>query len=305
MRLRTAHLFSGAGGGLLADLILGHRPVLAVDIDPHCCQVLRERIEDGWLPGLHVHEGDIREFDFSPWRDRVDCISAGFPCQDISWAGPGTGIEGERSGLVREVWRAVDAIRPLFVFLENSPRIRTRGRHVVIAELVARGYSWRDGVLAAADVGAGHKRERWWCLAANLDGLQQLEQGRGVGKERKRIGNDVALSADSSRERWNWWTGSLPQTDRRDEPENDAADALRLRLEIAIQRGGLREAEAETIHAVARYTGAFNWSPPDAGFCGMVHGVSDRMDKGKAIKALGNAQVPLQAAAAWMILMHG
>ena len=65
--------------------------------------------------------------------------------------------------------RAVDAVRPAWVFLENSPRIRTKGRHVVVGDLVARGYSWRDGILGAADVGAPHKRDRWWCLAKRTD----------------------------------------------------------------------------------------------------------------------------------------
>lgn len=128
--MRTMHLFAGIGGGLLADVILGHSPILAVETNPYCCQVLRERVEDGWFAGMHVHEGDIREFDFSIWNGRVDQISAGFPCQDISAAGRGIGIAGERSGLVSEVWRAIDAIRPKFVFLENSPRINTRGRDV-------------------------------------------------------------------------------------------------------------------------------------------------------------------------------
>ena len=149
--MRTAHLFAGAGGGLLADLILGHEPVLAVEWDADCCRSMRTRVRERWLPAsLHIHCGDIQRFDFGPWAGRVDCIAAGFPCQDISCAGSGKGIEGARSGLVREVFRAVDAIRPGLVFLENSPRIRTKGRRDIIRALVERGYTWRDGTLAAA-----------------------------------------------------------------------------------------------------------------------------------------------------------
>lgn len=66
------HLFAGIGGGLLADVILDHSPVCAVELNPYCCQLLRERVEDGWFPGMHVHEGDVREFDFTPWNGRVD-----------------------------------------------------------------------------------------------------------------------------------------------------------------------------------------------------------------------------------------
>ena len=184
--MRTAHLFSGAGGGILADLILGHRPVLAVEWEPSCAS-LRERSEDGWMPGLHVHCGDIREFDFTPWRGRVDCIAAGFPCQDISAAGTGAGITGERSGLVSEVFRAIDAIRPGLVFSKTP---RESGPEAGTSLL---GNPWRvdipgeTGRIAAADVGAPHKRERWFCLAANADGLRQLEQER---RERATAGMD-------------------------------------------------------------------------------------------------------------------
>lgn len=177
--MRTGHLFAGAGGGILGDLILGHNPVFAVEWDKHCCTTLRRRTAE-WFPGLHVHEGDVRMFDPSKWEGRVDCIHAGFPCQDISAAGTGTGIDGSRSGLVSEVFRTIDAIRPRFVFLENSPRIRTKGRDRVIASLVARGYAWNDGILGAADVGAWHVRDRWWCLAANADGLRDARTAAGA-----------------------------------------------------------------------------------------------------------------------------
>lgn len=180
--MRTMHLFAGGGGGLLADLILGHTPIVAVEWDRYACAVLRSRAADGWFPGLHVHEGDVRLFDPSEYAGRVGCIHAGFPCQDISSAGKGAGITGERSGLYTEVMRAIDAIRPAWVMLENSPLIRTRGRHIVIADLVARGYSWRDGVLSAADVGANHRRNRWWCLAYSGDNGRDERKFVGLGQ---------------------------------------------------------------------------------------------------------------------------
>lgn len=68
--------------------------------------------------------------------------------------------------------------------------------------------------------------------------------------------------------------------------------------------------DAEAIKAAARYTAAYSWSPPNAGFCGMVDGVADQLDsvfrgsKRHRIAAASNGQVPLQAAAAWLILAH-
>ena len=341
--MRTAHLFSGSGGGILADLILGHTPVLAIEWEESCCNSLRDRADEGWLPSLHVHHGDIREFNFSEWRGRVDCIAAGFPCQDISSAGPGGGVEkGKRSGLVSEVFRAIDVVQPGVVFLENSPRIRTRGRHIVIAELVARGYSWKDGRIAASDVGAPHKRERWFCIAANTDGMRQLEQERRKFEQWGWYSNSVEALADpaclgcgSRRAECQGQQGSVQfercalqpssHTDTigrhgrtRNESEadggyefedghNTSANDLCHRLQIAIQQGGLREAEAEAIRAAAGYTGAYHWSPPDIGVCGMVDGVAVEMDgntKKERIKACGNGQVPQQAASAWVMLLR-
>lgn len=316
--MRVAHLFSGAGGGLLADLILGHTPVLAVEWNKACCDSLRERAGEGWLPELHVYHGDVRDFDWRPWAGKVDCLAAGFPCQDISSAGGGAGIKGKRSGLVSEVFRAIDAVRPGIVWLENSPRIRTRGRHVVIAELVARGYAWRDGRLAAADTGAAHERERWWCVAANADGMRQLEQEGGIAEQWRRACDRIEAIADldslgpgrrevrpGGNDDHRDDAGREEKTDRPAECPKDVADCLRHRLQVAVQCGGLQPAEAASIEAAARYTGAYHWSPPDAGICGVVDGLAAPLDgntKRERIKAAGNGQVPISAAAAWLIL---
>ncbi len=307
--MRVAHLFSGAGGGLLADIILGHTPVLAIDWVEACCNSLRERAEEGWFPGLHVHYGDVRGFDWRPWAGKVDCLAAGFPCQDISSAGGGAGIKGKRSGLVSEVFRAIDAVRPGLVWLENSPRIRTRGRHIVISELVARGYAWRDGRLAAFDTGAAHERERWWCIAANADGLRQLEQERGIADQWRRACDRIEAIADDPGDgcgpRRTERQGQQGQIQPDGGTAQPASDCLRHRLQIAVQCGGIQPAEAASIEAAARYTGAYHWSPPDAGICGVVDGLAAPLDgntRRERIKAAGNGQVPIQAAAAWLIL---
>ena len=302
--MRTMHMFAGAGGGLLADRILGHTPTVAIEWDAHACAVLRDRTADGWFPELEVVAADVRTVDFSRWAGRLDCIAAGFPCQDISSAGSGAGIDGERSGLVWQVFRAIDAVRPAFVWLENSPRIRTKGRDRIIAALVARGYAWRDGVLGAADVGASHQRDRWWCLAADADGLRQLQPPGVIPDKWRRdcngvaqvadafgIGPSIALAGDGfGAARW-WATASGH--------DQGPPDRLRNRLEIAVQRRGLSETDAAAIEAAARHTGAYDWSPPDAGVCRMVDGMASRMDR---IECAGNGQVPLAAAAAWIAL---
>ena len=168
--MKTMHLFAGAGGGLLADLILGHEPVIAVEWEPYACQVLRERAEDGWFPGLQVWEGDVRLFDPSEYKGKVDCIHAGFPCQDISCAGNQAGIgEGTRSGLYREVLRIADVVRPRFLFLENVSAITSiddgGALRTVAGDLAERGFDAVWCCLSAAEVGANNGRDRWWLLA--------------------------------------------------------------------------------------------------------------------------------------------
>lgn len=276
--LKTGHLFAGGGGGLLADIILGHQPLFAVEWDANCCEILRNRVADGWFPGMRVYEGDVRLFDPSDWKGRVDCIHAGFPCQDISAAGKGAGITGARSGLVSEVFRTIDAINPMYVFLENSPRIRTRGRHVVIAELVARGYAWRDGTLAASDVGAWHVRDRWWLLAANADGLRELQQKGCLSDEWRRASYGVEEIADTLRQR-------CPDGGRI--TTATTSGDVRRSVDVALGK------ETSTREA------AWFEVEPDVGR--LVYGVADELVPG-AVKALGNGQVPLQAAVAFAIL---
>ena len=164
--MRTMHLFAGAGGGLLADLILGHKPVVAVEWEPYACQVLRDRAADGWFPDLQVWEGDVRMFDPSEYAGSVDCIHAGFPCQDISSAGKQAGVGPEtRSGLYREVLRIAGVVRPRYLFLENVSAIVTNGLGTVLADLAALGYDSEWLCLRASDCGANHHRDRWWLLA--------------------------------------------------------------------------------------------------------------------------------------------
>jgi DNA (cytosine-5)-methyltransferase 1 len=183
--MRELHLFAGAGGGILGGMLLGHTTVCAVEIEPYCQEVLRARQRDGILPEFPIF-GDIREFDGRPWRGAVDVLCGGFPCQDISAAGKGAGITGERSGLWKEYARLIGEIRPQFVFAENSPLLRTRGLGVVLEDLAALGYHARWGIMGARHVGAPHKRDRMWVLAHTMQTGLQRKQCTGRTNEEGR-----------------------------------------------------------------------------------------------------------------------
>lgn len=163
-KLNELHLFAGAGGGILGGILLGHTIVCAVEIEPYCRKVLLQRQRDGILPKFPIWD-DVRTFDGKPWRGLVDVVCGGFPCQDISAAGRGAGIDGERSGLWGEFARIIREVEPRFVFVENSPLLCSRGLGRVLGDMAAMGYDARWGVLGAGDVGLAHKRDRIWILA--------------------------------------------------------------------------------------------------------------------------------------------
>jgi DNA (cytosine-5)-methyltransferase 1 len=269
-------LFSGAGGGILASQILGFNTVCAVEIEEYPRNVLLQRQRDGILPTFPVWD-DVQTFDGRPWRNKIDVISGGFPCQDISAAGKGVGIAGARSGLWKEYARIIDEVRPSFVFAENSPLLRTRGLNVVLKDLDRLGYDARWCVLGAWHVGAPHKRNRMWVLANSrirrccCTHERKNEQQRGAEVECS--GVEMANSykeglSGSAREKF----GSVRAT----------------------KKGEVEWGNPERGIAAARSAWPIE---PDVGR--VAHGLAKRVDR---IKAIGNGQVPRVAVAAWEIL---
>lgn len=162
--MRELALFAGAGGGILGGHLLGWRTVCAVEWADYPRRVLLARQRDGMLPRFPIWD-DVQTFDGRPWRGRIDVVSGGFPCQDISAAGKGAGIDGARSGMWVHMARIIREVRPRFVFVENSPALTSRGLGCVLGDLAAMGYDAEWCVLGADDVGGPHQRERIWILA--------------------------------------------------------------------------------------------------------------------------------------------
>jgi len=176
MAMNELHLFAGAGGGILGGQLLGHRCVCAVEREPYAQAVLVARQNDGTFPPFPIWD-DVCTFDGKPWRGLVDVVAGGFPCQDISLAGNGAGLDGERSGLWAEMARIIGEVRPRYAFIENSPALVTRGLDRVMCDLAEMGFDARWGVVSAADVGAAHRRERIWILADAGSGRRGGSQG--------------------------------------------------------------------------------------------------------------------------------
>lgn len=183
-------LFSGVGGLSLA-LQGWVRPVAYCELDPYVRGVLLSRMRSGDLAVAPIWD-DVKTLS-GLHLPAVDLVYSGFPCQDISVAGAGRGLTGERSGLVREILRLVEECRPTFIFLENVPAIRTRGGEAVGKELARLGFDCRWTVVSAADVGAPHLRKRWFLLAAHPEHLQLRDE---QGRRSRSTGTDPSVPVD-------------------------------------------------------------------------------------------------------------
>ena len=303
--MRELALFAGAGGGILGGKLLGWRTVCAVELDAYCARRLCQRQNEGHLPPFPIWD-DVRTFDGRPWRGLVDVVSGGFPCQDISSAGTGDGLDGERSGLWREMARVVREVRPRYVFVENSPMLTSRGLGVVLGDLAAGRFDAEWDVLSAELCGARHLRERIWIVAHAHDDRHgeplQPEQERG-GRAAADAGGYGALRlvADANGE------GKLqPQGPLREERRRvgNGCDALADTERGGLQGGHVGRAESAAIVIAAdggrsgRRVEWPTWGPePDVGR--VAHGVAAAVDR---IRAIGNGQVPRVVATAWRLL---
>jgi len=202
-------LFAGAGGGILGGKLLGWRTVCAVEWEPYPASVLCARQNDGLLPPFPIWD-DVQTFDGKPWRGIVDVVSGGFPCQDISASGKGAGIDGERSGMWREMARVIHEVGPRFVFVENSPMLTSRGLGTVLGDLAAMGFDAKWGVLGAADVGANHQRDRIWIVAKVPNARCELRSTWNTTEldSQKKVGTSGSVHHQSSSSGYGakqWW----------------------------------------------------------------------------------------------------
>jgi DNA (cytosine-5)-methyltransferase 1 len=276
--LNGLDLFTGIGGITIAlkEWVI---PVAYCESEEYAIGVLLSRMQEGKLPVAPIWD-DVRTLKGARFNGLVDIVYGGFPCQDISVAGTGKGLGGERSGLFYEIVRLVDEIRPKFIFLENVPAIRTRGADKVIGELARLRYDARWITLSASEVGANHKRERWWLLAYTMRGQQWREEW-----ESKVKAYAVANSLGDGR-------GEVG-TRESSSPSEGMANATKPQLHEA------REGNDSQGRSAERSADVGWWSvEPDMGR--VAHGVPNRVDK---LKCLGNAVVPEQAKEAFKRLM--
>jgi len=259
MKVTHGSLFSGIGGIDLGFEWAGIETRWQVEIDEYCQKLLSIRFPH------NKKFTDVRKVG-SHNLEKVDIISGGFPCQDISVAGKGAGIDGERSGLWTELHRVISELRPRFAFIENVPMLTIRGGTRVISDLAEIGYDAEWQIVGADDVGAWHRRKRIWIVA--------YSQGRGTGgihnqSEKKRPQNSDELLGER---------GGLS----REVPDTDSSRRRERWRSVPIQE------KFDTSERSSKRTFSTYWSTePDVGR--VAHGIPKRVDR---LKGIGNAVVP-------------
>lgn len=296
-------LFAGAGGGILGGHLLGWRTVCAVERDAYAAQVLAQRQNDGVLRPFPIWS-DVCSFDGKPWRGIVDVVSGGFPCQDISVAGSGAGLQGARSGLWSEFKRIIGEVRPKYVLIENSPALITRGLDSVLSDLTSLWYDAEWMCLSASECGANHKRDRIW-IVANDQGVRFNKGRLSIGKEKK-----VSNAGDSCKHEMGH-SSSVRKLQQEGRKQNKRGRTCNTSKNVADPTGIGQQGQGESIvsmHSETSGEGGANkfisvrfsrkW-PAEPRLGRVANGVAHRMDR---LKALGNGQVPRVAATAFDLL---
>lgn len=267
-------LFSGIGGisYALQDFV---RPVAYCEIEPYCQSVLLSRMQTGDLPKAPIWD-DVCTLPFGE-LPQIDIIYGGFPCQDISVAGFGKGLEGERSGLFFEIMRLAQEIKPSFLFLENVPAITGRGGLRVVREIAEMVYDCRSCVISASGVGALHRRERWFLLAnAMRSGLER--QGRSSCGITQEIARPSLQGQDDSN------------------PEGESSEQA---SESTKPINHERQTWGDDSRLYRPFKSRDDWQKAVSEICRVTDGISNRVER---TKALGNSVVPQQVQLAWRIL---
>lgn len=169
-------LFEGIGGFSLAAEWVGWETIAWVEKNQFCQKVLKKH-----FPNAKGHD-DIKDFNGLPYRGKIDIITGGFPCQNISSSGDQKGINGNQSGLIWEMLRVCWEVSPKYILAENSPNLTKKGLDQILCSLAKMGYNAEWGYLPASKFGAYHKRARTYLIAYPSSlGCKRILQGLRKG----------------------------------------------------------------------------------------------------------------------------
>ena len=277
--MKVLDLFSGIGGFSLGLEATGGFETVAFC---ECDKKARLVLDKHW-PDVPKYE-DVKELTHEQLRtDGIvpDVICGGFPCQDISGAGKGAGIIGERSGLWSEMFRLVRDVRPAWAIIENVSALRSKGLTLVLQDICSIGYCAEWHCIPASAVGAPHQRDRIWILAYPLC-EHQAERGEcanaaNEGAERRTVSSGSQVDAQWQRSLRGSGGGSrndLADSNQREPQDGGISDGM----------GGI----VVTAEHLASAKEIAQWKVKPE-IPRVVDGFPGRVDR---LKQLGNAVVP-------------
>lgn len=263
--LTIGSLFAGIGGLELGLEWAGFGPVLwQVERDAYAARVLARH----W-PSAKRYD-DVRTVGKHNLQS-VDILCGGFPCQDLSFAGKGAGLNGERSGLWREFARIIGEIRPAYVVVENVAALLSRGLGEVLGDLAALGYDAQWDCIPASAMCAPHRRDRIFIV------------GYAKSEHRRRRRSKTRSARYAGRASFGLANSALSQCVRDSQSIGEEAEVTRT-------RGGL----GGTVDGFSRWLDR-GWpsrpsEPQKAWEAPRI--TENATDRRARIKALGNAVVP-------------
>lgn len=333
--MRELSLFTGTGGGILGSKLLGWTTVGYVEKEPYCQKVIRQRIIDGIFDRAPIF-GDIRTFISDGYtrryRNLVDIITGGFPCQPFSVAGDRL-AENDPRNMWPETAECLRIIRPGKALFENVTGLLSSGYFdTILSDLHTLGYNVRWGVLSAGELGAPHKRDRLWIFCSDSN-----NKSRPTKQEREHKGSKESdgcslrevAAPNSNPAIINDWKNSPKQMQRQVQQsgecdiKTDVSNTNKLNDDnTGLGTSKISQQQAPTIFNIPNSTikglerevseswtgehdGLFTecgWWSTEPGVGRVVDGMANRAHR---LKAIGNGQVPITMAAAFQALSQG
>lgn len=262
-------LFSGIGGFSLGlEWTRRFKTVAFCENDLSCHKILNKH----WKT-IPIYS-DIKELTFEKLKkdkiSKIDIITGGFPCQDISQAGKKKGIKASRSGLWTEMCRLIDEIQPRYAIVENVGALLVRGMECVLEDLVKIGYDAEWHCIPASAIGAPHQRDRVWIIAYS-NGSTMRDTGRSL------IERGVARIMDNGKKEL------MAETRKVSNSKRKCRDVRK--VEKSLQREASEKRIFDSIYS-KRFA---SWGRIESRICRVADGIPNRMDR---LRQLGNSVVP-------------
>jgi DNA (cytosine-5)-methyltransferase 1 len=287
------------------------RALAYVEIEAFAAANLVAKMESGFLAAAPIWS-DLKTFPAHLFRDRVDLLTGGYPCQPFSAAGKRAGKDDPRH-LWPWIRQHIETIRPVRCFFENVEGHISLGLREVIEDLEALGYTTTWGIFSASEseVGAPHQRKRVYILANSDSAGQQSDQRQGQARyDAGRRGQELADS-DSEQQRRD---SALDENTQRQTSSGTKPSWRGSDLADTNSEGSQRYAgNGKSVNKQERYyekqDGPISpvsicerqhdhWAT-EPGLGRVVDGCADRVDR---LRLLGNGVVPQTAAKAWRVL---